>query len=254
MSRYSLRSQQPGKAIRRLSPTAIRNTGPIQRSSFPGALDELGQSPLSDVTDPEPYIRRSASASFTAMPTSDRVDAAEPRASGNDVPVKVDEQEKDSSSSLADVNEQNNRSNISPVSDSNTSYSTPTQRFRNPRVEELTEEADSVLAEAHSQLTDTERERIERRMEKVLSFQTFQNEGEPPEPGENPLGKGKGIDPHNWGNIQLEDPEYDIQVQQQLLAQCNEQREMETHSNLNKEPANGYNTPIDGLGDNEEPE
>ncbi|KAG6882457.1 hypothetical protein C0993_010476, partial [Termitomyces sp. T159_Od127] len=96
-------------------------------------------------------------------------------------------------------------SNISPVSDSNTSYSTPTHQVRKPQVKDLPEEAESMLAEAHSQLTDTERERTERRMEKVLSFQNNPNEEEPSRLSENPLSKGKGIDPRKWGNLQLED-------------------------------------------------
>ncbi|KAG6887059.1 hypothetical protein C0995_001980, partial [Termitomyces sp. Mi166 len=79
---YTLRSQQPARSVRRLSPTAVCHTGPLR---FPGTLEEtsIGQLSLSDMPDPEPHDGRSASANTAVMSTEMDVDATEPMASGN---------------------------------------------------------------------------------------------------------------------------------------------------------------------------
>ncbi|KAG6876882.1 hypothetical protein C0993_012381 [Termitomyces sp. T159_Od127] len=147
--------------------------------------------------EPGPYIRDSTSANHTVMPTEIDLDAAEPLASGNTAPVKGDEQDSSLSSILTDVEEHIDKHNTSYISDNNTSYNTPTHRARNPYVEDAPDKAENAFTEAHSQLTEVEREHIERRMEKVLSFQT-KRKAEATKKikgGENPLVKGKTIDP-----------------------------------------------------------
>ncbi|KAG6877693.1 hypothetical protein C0993_005018 [Termitomyces sp. T159_Od127] len=119
------------------------------------------------------YIRNSTSANHTVMPTEIEVDAAEPLASGNTAPVKGDEQDSSLSSILTDIDEHIDKHNTSYVSDNNTSYNTPTHWERNPYVEDAPDKAENAFVEAHSQLTEVEREHIERRMEKQEMLAEF---------------------------------------------------------------------------------
>jgi len=73
---------------------------------------------------------------------------------------------------------------------------------------------DSVIAEAERSLTAAQKKIIELRQKKV-------NINPPEESGpreEGPSGlKGKGIDPRNWGNVQLPEEEADVEAQQAAL-------------------------------------
>ncbi|KAG6894237.1 hypothetical protein C0992_006958 [Termitomyces sp. T32_za158] len=242
-TRYSLRSQQPGTSKRRLSPTAIRNTGPLQRANFPGALDDIGMSPLSDVRDTGPHIGIPTSIKTTVMPSESELDAAEPRASVEVSQIKDDEPDTSLSSQLTDVDEHQDRSNNSSIIDTITSLRTPLNR--KPYGEEVPEEAEIAFAEARSHLTEEERECIERRMDKVLSFQSTQSTPDPSS-REGQLMKGKGIDPRNWGDIPMEESEYDPLIQREILTECNARQERE---NQMIPPISEANVQANGVAD-----
>ncbi|KAG6823397.1 hypothetical protein H0H93_003711, partial [Arthromyces matolae] len=57
---------------------------------------------------------------------------------------------------------------------------------------------DPVLTEARNNLSESQRERVDKRMEKVNSYPGYQ-------PGESSRGKGKAVDPRNWGNVELDE-------------------------------------------------
>lgn len=71
--------------------------------------------------------------------------------------------------------------------------------------------------EARNKVTRDQREQIDKRTEKV-SF--LSNPGKP----EN---KGKGIDPRNWGDIELDEDEMDPVIQQEILTDLSTVREKE---------------------------
>ncbi|KAG6875343.1 hypothetical protein C0993_009672 [Termitomyces sp. T159_Od127] len=78
MSRYPLWNQQPRRSVRRLSPTAIRDTGPLRQfEKVEEREPNLAPSKMEPALSPE----TPASASYTAMPTEMDVDAAEPQTS-----------------------------------------------------------------------------------------------------------------------------------------------------------------------------
>ncbi|KAG6887058.1 hypothetical protein C0995_001979 [Termitomyces sp. Mi166 len=97
-------------------------------------------------------------------------------------------------------------------------------------------ETEDPFTEAHSRLTDTEREHIDKRMAKV-SFPSNPTNTSGTYPGETSLGKGKGVDPRNWGGISLDNPEMDPQIQQDMLMEFNAQRDINPQpSTCNPEP------------------
>ncbi|KAG6871587.1 hypothetical protein C0995_002806 [Termitomyces sp. Mi166 len=188
-SRYTLRSQQPARLVRRLSPTAVRHTGPLW---FPGTLEEtsVGQLSLSDMPDPEPHDGRSTSTNTAAMPTEMDVDAAEPMAGGNVGFSRNDSYVESSlTSSSPHVDERRDVNTVDPVLDSTDNHDTGTHYHH------VAMETEDPFTEARSCLTDMERETS--------------------------LGKGKGVDPRNWGGISLDDPEMDPQIQQDMLTEFN---------------------------------
>ncbi|KAG6887249.1 hypothetical protein C0995_016645 [Termitomyces sp. Mi166 len=124
--------------------------------------------------DPEPYLGTPASANTTAMPTEMDVDAAEPSAGGN-----VDSPNKTTAPNVR-------------------AYC----RFAET-------EPEDTFAEARNRLTDTEREHIDKQMEKVYSS-TNRSTGDYTGTSN---GKGKSIDPRNWGGITLEGSEMDPLIQ-----------------------------------------
>ena len=65
---------------RLLSPTAVRDTGPLQQF---GTLQDSELSPMSEVPGSTPNFGRTASATSIAMPTDIVVDGTVPQASGD---------------------------------------------------------------------------------------------------------------------------------------------------------------------------
>jgi hypothetical protein len=80
-----------------------------------------------------------------------------------------------------------------------------------PRDKDVSADVDPVLAEAEKSLTNAQKEKIALRQKKV----------NPPELepyDEGPSGsKGKNVDPRNWGNVQLNEEEADVEAQQAAL-------------------------------------
>jgi hypothetical protein len=73
---------------------------------------------------------------------------------------------------------------------------------------------DSVLVEAEKSLTKAQKEMISLRHKKVNVSPPEQSE--PREEGHSGS-KGKGIDPRNWGNVQLGEDEVDVEAQRAAL-------------------------------------
>ncbi|KAG6875812.1 hypothetical protein C0993_007325, partial [Termitomyces sp. T159_Od127] len=84
---YPLRNQPTGRsAVHRLSPTAIRNTGPLLRPEQTSAARNVRNGEAT----PRPHLEFSADSNPAVMPTAIGVDAAEPKASGNVGSMKND--------------------------------------------------------------------------------------------------------------------------------------------------------------------
>ncbi|PPQ76953.1 hypothetical protein CVT24_009215, partial [Panaeolus cyanescens] len=101
-----------------------------------------------------------------------------------------------------------------------------------------TQPHDSTLAQAEAHLTQEERDKIQRRFENLTS-----QDNEVPGPSRD---KGKGPDPRNWGQLQLEQYEQDVDIQQAMLDEINRQR-LEEQEELLQLPDNrrrtGYRIP-----------
>ena len=83
----------------------------------------------------------------------------------------------------------------------------------------LTIEQSRAIGLARNSMTDEERERFDRRAEHVCTVRNSEN-FQPSDDSvseESLLGKGKGIDPRNWGSLDLPTAELDPQIQRQLL-------------------------------------
>jgi hypothetical protein len=80
------------------------------------------------------------------------------------------------------------------------------------RVNKLTTEQDTVINQAEKQLTIAQKEQLSHRYEKVqkhaIPCERSESRGEGPS-----TSKGKGTDPHNWGNAQLSDSDLDVDAQ-----------------------------------------
>ncbi|PPQ83965.1 hypothetical protein CVT24_008287, partial [Panaeolus cyanescens] len=79
-----------------------------------------------------------------------------------------------------------------------------------------TQPHDSTLAQAEAHLTQEERDKIQRRFGRLSS-----QDPEVPGPSQD---KGKGPDPRNWGQLQFDQYEQDIDIQQAMLGEMNRQR------------------------------
>src|SRR6267378_3259111 len=89
-------------------------------------------------------------------------------------------------------------------------HSTSKERF-STRDKDVSVDVDPVLAEAEKSLTNAQKEKIALRHQKVTVNPLEGLESHE----EGPSGpKGKGVDPRNWGNIQLDEDEADVEAQQ----------------------------------------
>ncbi|KAG6855155.1 hypothetical protein H0H87_007565 [Tephrocybe sp. NHM501043] len=231
---------QPGRAVRRLSPLAVRTSGPLPRF---GTLAYNGRNLPYDRGDPEhndagpgPNIDP-ASADTAAMPAEIIADAAEPAtASGNVDSTKNNDTQSSplTSESSCKSDRDDDRDNInvetglSSVQDKiQTRTSKPSMRdVRCAYVEEAydeeaptccTQEQDHIIAEARNNMTTEECERGDRRAENVCIAKSMHVQED--ELGEPSQAKGKGVDPRNWGNIHLDNLEIDPQLQQEMLTE-----------------------------------
>lgn len=236
-SRYSLRSQQPRRAVRRLSPTAVRNTGPLQR---PEKLEIMESKPVTIDKAMEPGPGPSASANHTTMPTEIKVDAARPLAGVKDDPSMNESGEEPSLSSSMDDDSEHHY--VSPVEPDPTELenSTATGRYACPATEMLDEHLVRDVNEARNKMTRDQQEQIDKRMEKV-SF--LSNPG-------NPENKGKGIDPRNWGDLEVEEEEMDPVIQQEILTDLSTIREKENPAPNREQDSNAdFHGSEDNAGD-----
>ncbi|KAG6882482.1 hypothetical protein C0993_010397 [Termitomyces sp. T159_Od127] len=221
-SRYPLRNPPSGRlSVRRLSPTAIRNTGPLQR---PKALQGTGNASTGNA-DPGSQSENPASTNHAAMYPGPEADAPEPEAS-EDVAARGDENMDSSlTSSESDGDDHQDHSTLPVVDSAIDKMGLENQDVLThvPDIEE-SESAnlplEDVLIEARRNLTEKQRIHVDRRMENVHFMPNTTQSGEPSQP------KGKGVDPGNWGDIQFDDVEIDPQIQQEMIEDCNLHREL----------------------------
>ncbi|KAG6893523.1 hypothetical protein C0992_009662, partial [Termitomyces sp. T32_za158] len=216
-SRYPLRNPPSGRpSVRRLSPTAVRNTGPLQH---PRAAMGTGHA-STEGTGLEPHFEPDASTSPAAGSAYPDTGTTEPEVGGNVVP----EMEDDSSLTSAESDDDDRRDNtfVPPEVDTNTNRIDPISQTTNiPEYEGINPHnlhQEEVFTEACKNLTDEQRARIDRRMEN-LQFQADEQSGEPSQ------SKGKGVDPRNWGDIEFDEAEIEPQVQGEMIEEYNMYRD-----------------------------
>ncbi|KAG6884347.1 hypothetical protein C0992_006486, partial [Termitomyces sp. T32_za158] len=218
-SRYSLRSQPAGTSARRLSPTAVRQTGPLQRRVK--KLEEPEPTLMTPPdTEPDSSTGPSVSASYATMPTEMIVDATELKAGVNVGSLENDASEESSlTSSLTDEDERQYMSTVDPdsvVDQYSINSTTPTTKLtREPEQTELDEQLIHDVSVARDHMTSEERNSVDRRMNRVNPERSGPNQRTYPQ------NKDKGIDPRNWGALNLDEAEYDPQIQREILAEYN---------------------------------
>jgi hypothetical protein len=100
----------------------------------------------------------------------------------------------------------------------------------------VTEVQDPVIAEAEQQLTVDERAQIQNQYRKVDPKEGADSSSESDvSKGEGPS-KGKGVDPRNWGAIDLAPDEFDIGTQEAALASYKVAKELIEKDMATKEP------------------
>ncbi|KAG6898525.1 hypothetical protein C0993_006224 [Termitomyces sp. T159_Od127] len=192
--RYPLRNPSSGKSqVRRLSPTAVRNTGPLAR---PGVT--------SDNTGTSTRPRLAASHLSAAMPTDANVDATELEASAKVDPLADNEPE--SSLTGQDLDGHSTMSPSPPVLDEILHSKAPQDESTHGRGDEPQMSMSPDDRATHEKNKGATRTEIDPAVE--------HSRGD----------KGKGIDPSNWGNINLDDAEAD-RIQQEILNECNQHLE-----------------------------
>ncbi|KAH0585940.1 hypothetical protein J132_00595 [Termitomyces sp. J132] len=113
-TRYPLRNQPVGRtSVRRLSPTAVRNTGPIQHTATLAGTGDAS----TEAAGQGPHFVPTANISTAAMPTIPNVDAAEFQASGNVASIANDGMDSSLTSSESDDDDRRESSALSPVLD-----------------------------------------------------------------------------------------------------------------------------------------
>ncbi|KAG6864889.1 hypothetical protein C0993_008455 [Termitomyces sp. T159_Od127] len=178
-TRYQLRTQQPGRPARQLSPTAIRNTGNLQRNGT------SAKTPVTSVADLEPHTGDSADAASTVMPVDSKMDATEPQAGGKAPPLGDD-----GDSSLTSAPSGTAEISRSPTRDTYTSNDNLDAMDRKTRCHFVESKLEEMFAEAWSHLTDAKCERIDKRMERI-----FPNDVSDYNTPDRTQDKGKGADP-----------------------------------------------------------
>ncbi|KNZ79595.1 hypothetical protein J132_09094 [Termitomyces sp. J132] len=181
---------------------------------------------MTDVTGFEPSNGTSTSSNPTMMPT-EIVDAAELQAGGNDdSPANVSFGNSSLTSSVSDGDDHRDASTIERdvIVDQ---YITDSAAIKHKEMREQfettpTEGLNEAIEKARNNMSQTEREYVDRRMERVAFSNNDTNAGETSQ------SKGKTIDPRNWGGINLDEPEMDPEFQQDLLTEFNSRRNLET--------------------------
>lgn len=211
-TRYSLQQQAAGTSACRLSPTATWTSGPLR---YPG----LKKKTESMATDTTPRTEPTASADNTTMSTEIDVDATEHKAGVKDDPTPGIKTEYHSDeSSVLDGDDHLYVSTLEPeglVEHLDIETALLPQEGQGEKVlnasmiidEQLHQDIESV----RKSMTQNEQTQVDKRMEKV-SFLPKQ---------ERPQEKRKGIDPRNWGGIDLDESEIDTQIQREILAKHN---------------------------------
>ncbi|KAG6863051.1 hypothetical protein C0993_011475, partial [Termitomyces sp. T159_Od127] len=185
--RYPLRNTLSGKPpVRRLSPTAVRNTGPLPRPGGPKEDTRVKTDGTGAGLDPA----HSADTPSTVMPAEPPVDAAEPEASGN---VASDENDDPGSS-------------LTSLEPDDYDYRSTTGLSPND-VDKITDK--TLRQDKHA---PDENVRISPEDTDIDGADTSKEKP--------PRNKGKGIDPGNWGNLELDESELDPHIQQEILDGC----------------------------------
>ena len=84
------------------------------------------------------------------------------------------------------------------------------------QVNNLTAEQNTVVIEAEKELTSSQKEQLSRCYKKVQKEMAPRNRSE--SQGEGPsTSKGKGVDPHNWGDAQFSESNVDVEAQRAAL-------------------------------------
>lgn len=252
---------------RRLSPTAVRNTGLLKRF---GTLRDQDLTPVSDATELDCRIGNSVGANNTAMPTEIHVDAAELKASENDADnANVSFGESSLTSSENDGEDRPPTSSVIPdVVDMNRNQSNHIVHAQRKSTDDI-EDEDTFshnLEVARNNMSQQDRERVDKRMERVTFLDNPDNTANC-YGGESSQTKGKAIDPRNWGEVQLDEAEMDPQIQGEILTEYNTRLEVEnhpstpepevddtTHDVLNVEGSEDYPHEEMGDNDNDQPE
>ncbi|PPR02115.1 hypothetical protein CVT26_008845, partial [Gymnopilus dilepis] len=108
-----------------------------------------------------------------------------------------------------------------------------TKLFEN-RTQKLSDEQVAAVAKAAESLTKQEKEKISRRNEKVKKATHHHRDSSVSSRGEGQSqSKGKGVDPRNWGSLQLDDAEADIELQAAALKSYKEASRKENFSGAN---------------------
>ncbi|KAG6876973.1 hypothetical protein C0993_011419 [Termitomyces sp. T159_Od127] len=224
---YQLHTQQPGRSARRLSPTAIRNTGTLQCNGM------LAKTPVTSVADPEPHTGDSVDAASTVMPVDSKMDATEPQAGGKAPPSGDDGDSSPTSAPSGTVG-----ISKSPTRDTYTSNDNLDAMDCKTRCHLIKSKLEETFAEARSHLTDAKRKQINKRMERI-----FPNDVSDYDTPDRTQDKGKGADPQNWGDVNLTKTELDPQFQHELLEEYGRrdcEYEPQTHEHELNAQTNDY--------------
>ncbi|KNZ78781.1 hypothetical protein J132_09919 [Termitomyces sp. J132] len=155
------------------------------------------------------------------------VDAAEPLASGDVSSIKKNSLAESSlSSTPLDGDDHHINQTVDSNKVVNQSIDNITINYmQRINVEDMPEE--SFISEVHDNMMPEEREHVDCRMNKVYS--SIQNIIHPDnyQPGESLKAKGKGTDPWNWGAVNLDEAECNLQIQNEMMNKCNTSHNLE---------------------------
>ncbi|KAG6871499.1 hypothetical protein C0995_004046 [Termitomyces sp. Mi166 len=188
-SKYSLRNQQPRRPSHPFSPSAVHHTGPLQCFR---ELEGTELTPVPDMPTLEQCAGTSTSADNAVMPTVIDVDAAKLQAGENTSSLVNGSPAESSLTSSVDNSDNHCYVPIAELNVVVDQYTDDSMEYQTHRmyIENVPEEDDfgQDIAEACNNMTHN-------------NYQT----GEPLQ------GKGKNVEPCNWGNIDLDEPKCDPQ-------------------------------------------
>lgn len=191
--RYALQNTLTGKPpARRLSPTAIWNTGPLQR---PGTSTKAQTDDTMTGLDPA----HSVSTTSTAMPAKLLVEAAECKARGNITSVVDNKWGSSLTNPDSDKDDHRSTTGPSPHNVDKTTSTTLKQDQHAP--------GENVKTQSGTSPEDND---------------TDGQQEQGPSDGDPAPNKGKVIDPSNWGNLEFDEAKLDPQIQREILRECNQ--------------------------------